>query len=202
MTTEIIFDIETKKLFEEIDGFDPSALGVSIVSLYKRKLDDQGKELTGEMMSFWDTEIPKMWSHFTNVDRVIGYNSLKFDVPALAPLCPYDFRKIPHFDMLDHIKQKLGFRIGLGAVAAQTIRHTKSDVGTNAVLYWLEHTPESLQKLKSYCEMDVLVTKEVYDFGRSHRSLSFIDKWNTLRTVEVDFSYPPVNTPQEQMGLF
>ena len=202
MLTEIIFDIETKKLFEEIQGYDPAALGVSIVSLYKRTLDEAGQEVSGEMMSFWDQDIPKMWPLFTNVDRVIGFNSLHFDVPALAPMCPYDFKKIPHLDMMDLIKEKLGFRLSLRVLAAESIGHTKSDVGTNAVLYWNEHSPESLKKLKDYCEMDVIVTKEVYDFGRAHGHLKYKDKWNTPRIVEIDFSYPKKDDNREQLGLF
>lgn len=201
MLTEVIFDIETKKLFEEIGSFDPAGLGVSIVSLYKRTLDESGKEIKGEMFSFWDDELSEAWTHFTNVDRVIGFNSLHFDIPALTPLCPFDFKKIPHFDMLDLIKQKLGYRLSLRVLAAESIGHTKSDVGTNAVVYWNQHSPESLQKLKDYCEMDVLVTKEVYDYGSKFGHLKYKDRWNTPRIVEVDFSYPSLsNNPQ--IGLF
>ena len=201
MITEVIFDIETKKLFQDIEAFDPAALGVSIVSLYKRQLDDAGHEIKGEMFSFWDDELKNAWTHFSNVDRIIGYNSLKFDVPALIPLCPYDFKKLPHFDMLDLIKQQLGFRLSLRVVAENTIGHTKSDVGTYAVVYLNEHSPESLKKLKDYCEMDVIVTKEVYDYGKKFGHLKYKDRWNTPRQVDINFSYPPPAN-SHQIGLF
>lgn len=201
MVTEVIFDIETKKLFEEIAGFNPADLGVSLVSLYKRTLNDKGDEIKGEMFSFWGDDLTNLWPHFTNVDRCIGFNSLHFDVPALAPLCPFDLKKITHFDIMDKVKEKLGFRLGLNAIATETIGHSKSDVGTNAVLYWLEHSPESLKKLRDYCEMDVIVTRDVYDYGRSHGHLKYKDRWNTPRMVEVDFSYPKAD-PNQQMGLF
>ena len=102
---------------------------------------------------------------------------------------------------MDKVKEKLGFRLGLNAIATETIGHSKSDVGTNAVLYWLEHSPESLKKLRDYCEMDVIVTRDVYDYGRSHGHLKYKDRWNTPRMVEVDFSYPKAD-PNQQMGLF
>jgi hypothetical protein len=77
------------------------------------------------------------------------------------------------------------------------------DVGTNAVLYWNQGTPESLAKLKYYCEMDVLITKDIYDYGLKHQHLKYVDRWNTPRTVEVDFSYPHKNdTNVDQISLF
>lgn len=202
MLTEIIFDIETKKIFDDIVGYNPADLGISIVSLYQRHLDDNLNETDGQVMSFWEEDFPKMWPLFTNVDRIIGFNSLHFDVPALIPHAPFDFKKLNHFDIMDHIKNMLGFRLSLNAVAAETIGHTKIDNGLNAVFYWQEHSPESLGKLKKYCEADVIVTKDVYDFGLKNGQLKYKDKWNTIRAIPVDFSYPKVDSPQSQMGLF
>ncbi|HEX8923759.1 MAG TPA: ribonuclease H-like domain-containing protein [Patescibacteria group bacterium] len=203
MVTELIFDIETKKIFDDIATSNPADLGTSIVSVYKRVLDDNFNETEGKIMSFWEEDFPEMWKLFTNADRVIGFNSLHFDVPALAPLCPYDFKKLIHFDIMDSVKKALGFRVSLNAIAKETLNHTKIDHGLNAVLYWQQHTPESLAKLKKYCEADVIVTKEVYDYGLKNKHLKFKDKWNTPRIFEVDFTYPQkTEDSQNQMGLF
>jgi len=94
MYSEIIFDLETKKLFEEIDTQDPGDLGVSVVSLYLRRLDANFSEIEGQLLSFWEADFPKMFSLFSNIDRIIGFNSLKFDVPALKPYSPYNFGNI------------------------------------------------------------------------------------------------------------
>ena len=201
MVNEVIFDIETKKIFDDIGSNNPADLGISIVSLYKRILDENLNELDGQIQSFWEEDFPKMWPIFSNVDRVIGFNSLHFDVPAMAPLAPYDFNKINHFDIMDHVKNAVGFRLSLNSIASETLGHTKTDNGLNAVKYWAEHSAESLAKLQKYCEADVIVTKEVYDYGLKNRQLKFIDKWNTVRTFPVDFSYPKKTEPP-QMGLF
>jgi len=201
MVNEVIFDIETKKIFDDIEGDNPADLGISIVSIYKRKLDDNYKELEGKIESFFEADFAKMWALFSNVDRIIGFNSLHFDVPAMAPLAPYDFKKLKHFDIMDHVKNSLGFRLSLNAIATETLGHTKIDNGLNAVYYWQEHSKESLAKLKKYCEMDVVVTKEVYDYGLKNKQLKYKDKWNTPRVIEVDFSYPKVEV-ESQMGLF
>jgi len=151
MITEVFFDIETKKIFDDIDSNNPADLGISIVSIYKRKLDKNLKEIEGKMESFFEENFSKMWPLFVDADRIIGFNSLHFDVPAMAPLSPYDFKKLNHFDIMDQIKNTLGFRLSLNAVASETLGHTKIDNCLNAVYYWQEHSKESLAKLKKYC---------------------------------------------------
>lgn len=201
MQKEVFFDIETKRIFDDIEGNDPADLGISIISIFTRNVDSNGNEIDGKMNSFWENDFANMWGLFSNADRIIGFNSLHFDVPAMAPLAPYDFKKLNQFDIMDHVKNALGFRAGLGAIAAETLGHTKIDHGLNAVKYWAEHTEESLTKLKKYCEADVQVTKEVYDFGMKNKFLKFKDKWNTVRTFSVDFSYP-VKIEEPQLELF
>ena len=102
---------------------------------------------------------------------------------------------------MEHVKGALGFRLSLNAIASETLGHGKIDNGLNAVYYWQEHSKESLSKLKKYCEMDVMVTKEVYDYGKKFGQLKYKDKWNTPRMIEVDFSYPKIEV-KPQMGLF
>ncbi len=202
MITEIVFDVETKKIFDEIDGNDPGDLGVSIVSLYHRQLDDQLIEVSGQIYSFFESDFPKMWPLFSNVDRVIGFNTLKFDIPALKPYSPFDLRKLNHLDILDQVKQAIGYRLSLDDLAQVNLDHQKTDHGLNAVIYWSQGTPESLGKLQKYCESDVLVTRDLYDFVLKNKFLKYIDKWNTLRTIPLDFSYPKSSNHGDQIGLF
>lgn len=54
MITEVVFDCETQKLFSEITTNDPGDLGISLVSVYVRTVDDTQREITGNMYSFWD----------------------------------------------------------------------------------------------------------------------------------------------------
>ncbi len=201
MYTEIVFDLETQKLFDEAHSSDPADLGVSIVSLYHRRLDENLKEIDGQLYSFWFDQLESMWSLFANVDRVVGFNSLGFDVPVLAPLCPFNLKKLNHLDLMDEVKRVVGFRVSLDALAQKTLGHTKTDSGINAAIYWQKHDETSLKKLKEYCQADVLVTRDLYDHGLSHGELKFIDRWNYLRQVKVDFSYPQ-NGDIPQMGLF
>lgn len=203
MFTEIFFDIETQKLFNEIGSQDPADLGVSIVSVYKRTVNELQQEIAGTMMSFWEHELPALWGHFQSVHRIVGFNTLRFDIPALARVAPANFAKMPHLDMMKHVRDTLGHSLSLNALATETLGTAKTDVGTNAVLYWKQHDAESLAKLKYYCEADVLLTRDLYDFGVKNKLLKYVDKWNTKREFPVDFSYPKkVVDASRQIGLF
>ena len=94
MYNEVIFDVETKKLFSDIEDDDPGKLGVSIVSLYQRVIDENFKEVRGGVRSFWEKDFSSMWPIFQTADRVIGFNSLGFDVPALTPYTNFPFNKL------------------------------------------------------------------------------------------------------------
>lgn len=203
MYEEVIFDLETQKFFDDIEGNDPADMGVSILSMYVRTLDDNFKEVKGEMISFFEQDLIKSWNYFKKADRIIGFNSKKFDVPALRPYLPIELTKIPHLDILEHVREANGKRISLGAIANGTLGDQKADDPRNAIIYWAKHDEESLKKLRFYCEEDVRLTKEIYDYGLKNRKLTFKDYWNDVKTIDVDFSYPVIAKPQEeQTSLF
>ena len=202
MITEIFFDVETKKLFSDITSDDPGLLGVSIVSVYKRVLNELNEEISGEMQSYWEEDFDRMWQWFMGANRVIGFNTLKFDVPALRPYAPDGFATLPHFDVFELVRQKVGRKLSLNALAQETLGNTKIDDGINAVLYWAKKDAESLGKLQKYCEADVALTRDLYDFGRKQGFLKYRDKWNDIVRIEVDFSYPKAKDAPPQIGLF
>ncbi len=203
MITEVIFDIETKRLFSEVEGNDPSLLGVSIVGTYIRQVDDNQHEISGEMRSFWEEDLTELWNIMKQAKRIIGFNTLKFDVPALLPYAPENFSKLPHFDIMMHVRAKLGHALSLSTLGKYTLGRDKIDVGTNAVVYWNQHDAESLKKLKDYCEADVWLTRDLYDYGVINRELKYIDNWNNVSSFAVDFSYPKeVIDSTRQIGLF
>lgn len=215
---EVIYDVETKKLFEDITTNNPADLGISVVSVYRRELNEKGEQISGEMKSFWTDEVKDifgdrelyfdgMWKWFEEADRIIGYNSFGFDNPAMNGIYNKgDFTKLKHFDVLEEIRKVFGFRVKLDSVAKETIGAGKSADGLDAVKWWNKRDMESLMNLKKYCEMDVEVTTKVYDYARKNGKLMFKDKWHEFREIVVDFSYPVeiVETPptEVQMGLF
>lgn len=203
MIDEVIFDVETQKLFNEITTNDPGDLGISIVSVYARQVDDNQNEIKGTMYSFWEHELAGMWDLFSHAKRIIGFNTVKFDVPALKKYAPATFARLPHFDIMQTVRDELGHYLSLNVLATETLEQKKVDVGTNAVEYWKKHDAESLAKLKYYCEADVLLTRDLYDYGVKNKHLKYMDKWNAKKQFPVDFSYPKsVVDASRQIGLF
>lgn len=198
---EVIFDTETKTFFKDEDGFDPSKFGVSITSVYSRTLDENFKELEGKMESFWEKDFNEMFKLFEKADRIVGFNSIGFDVPALSPYLPAHWPKLKHFDILAEIKRVENKRTSLNSIAKATLNSHKNDEGGNAILYWEKGDMESLAKLKTYCEMDVAITRDIYDHTFRNKFLKYIDFWNEIHEVKLDFSYP-IEEPQLQTSLF
>ena len=183
--------------FDEAGSYDPADLGVSLVSVYVR--GENGER----MQSFWEKDFDQMWKLFRDADRIIGFNTLGFDIPAMKPYAPADFAALPHFDILDKIKQvNFGRGTSLNAIAKDTLGTEKIDSGANAIEYFKKGDPISLALLQKYCEMDVAITRDIYDFGAKNKYLKFTDKWNNARQVEVDFSHPAETAPAKQSSLF
>ena len=199
---EVIFDLETQKFFDETGTTDPADLGVSVVSVYRRKLNSGFSEESGQMQSFWVQDLDGMWKLFSDADRIIGFNSLRFDVPALRPYAPSFFSKLPHFDIYDQVRQTHGRASSLNSFARDTLGVGKVDNPANAIIYWQKQDPESLGLLRKYCESDVLITRDIYDYALRNKQLKYTDRWNTPRVVEIDFSYPEDVPAEKQPTLF
>jgi hypothetical protein len=205
MKFEVFFDLETKNLFSDINSKDPADLGVSIVSLYSRRLSSNGQESSGQIISYWEKDFNQIWPIFQKADRIIGFNTLHFDIPALQPYTYIDLAKLPHFDMLDQIKNALGRRLGLDLLARNNLSAGKSDIGIKAVYYWREGGKKNLTKLQKYCEDDVIITRDLYDFVLKNKFLKYTDRWNNPRQFDIDFSYPESDKKEgqeKQIGLF
>lgn len=203
MYKEIIFDVETQYLFHEVPDRKPENLKISVVSVYAREIDDDYQELSGNMVSYWEKDLDAMWQDFQKADRIIGYNTISFDVPVLQPYAYFDLSSLPHFDILDEIRKVIGRRIKLDNAVQNTLGEAKTDVGTNAVAYWRAGDPESLAKLQHYCEADVRLTTQLYDFGLQNGYINYKDDWNSVQKIPIDFRYSQAEVPQEkQVGLF
>jgi DEAD/DEAH box helicase domain-containing protein len=159
---KIVFDIETKNTFAQAGTRDSIGLDLSVVSIYEYAND--------RYTSYLEADLPKLWPILEAADLIIGFNSNYFDIPILNKYYPGDLTKIKSLDLLEEIKNSLGKRIGLDSVASATLGHSKSADGLAAVAWWAEGKVEEVIK---YCEQDVRVTKEVYDYAVANKLLKY-----------------------------
>jgi len=179
MNNIVVFDIETQNTFDDVGGYFPEKLDVSVVCAYFYA-DDSWRSYTIDKMQ-------ELLKDLESADCLIGYNSIGFDVPVLNKYYAGDLLKIPQLDMLDKIRQSLGYRIKLDDVASATIGQGKSAHGLQAVQWWKEG---KVQEIIDYCMQDVKVTKEVFEFGQKNGYVLFDDRMGERRMIEVDFTLP------------
>jgi DEAD/DEAH box helicase domain-containing protein len=191
---QVILDVETKKTFDEVGGFFPDRLGISFVGVCVR----EGTSGKGEMQSYWEDDLPKLFPLLEKADLVIGFNVDNFDMQTFVPYYSADITKIPTLDLLVKIKDSAGHRIGLDAVASETLGIGKTGDGLDAIKYY---NNKEWEKLEKYCLQDVAVTRDVYDFGLQKGHVKFKNKWNRLIECPVDFSFTPQKDAGIQMSL-
>lgn len=191
---QVILDVETKKTFDEVGGFFPDRLGISFVGVCVR----EGTSGKGEMRSYWEKDLPDLFPLLEKADVVIGFNVDNFDMQTFVPYYTADITKIPTLDLLVKIKDSAGHRIGLDAVAQETLGIGKTGDGLDAIRYY---QTKQWEKLEKYCLQDVAVTRDVYDFGLQKGHVKFKNKWNRLIECPVDFSFTPQKDAGVQMSL-
>lgn len=173
---KIVLDIETQNTFRDVGKNDPTALDISLLVIYDYETD--------KFSSFLQEDFPKLWAILERADLLIGYNSDHFDIPLLNKYYPGDLTKIKSVDILAEIQKSVGRRVRLDDVASATLGVGKSASGLEAIEWWKNG---EIEKIRQYCEQDVRVTKEVYDYAKKHNSLKFKDITGT-REFPVDTS--------------
>ncbi len=176
---EIVFDIETQNTFADVDN-DFTKLKISCVSIYQYATDTY--------TSFEEHELGKLWPILEKADRLIGYNIEHFDLPVMNNYYPGDLLQFHYLDIMKSVKESLGIRLKLDSIAKATLDNVqKSAEGLQAIRWWKEG---KIKEIKEYCEQDVRVTKEIYDFGKQNHQLFYSSLTGEILPFRVDFSYP------------
>jgi DEAD/DEAH box helicase domain-containing protein len=158
-----------------------------------------GVKEEGTFRAFREEEFGEMFKIFESADRIVGFNSIDFDMAALKPYYLGDLLKLPNFDIIKKVEEKVGYRVKLDALAKETLGIQKGGNGLDAITYFHEGNWEKLTK---YCLEDVVITRDLYLHGLKYGELKFKNKWNELITVAVDFGYQEKKDVSVQVTLF
>jgi DEAD/DEAH box helicase domain-containing protein len=173
---KIIFDIETRNIFDDVGKNDPTLLDISLVGVYD--------SLTNTYSSYLQEDLPKLWPLIESADVLITFNGDHFDIPLLNKYYVGDLTKIRSLDLLVEFRKALGRRVGLGNIAEATLGVGKSGNGLEAVKWWKEGNIEDIRK---YCLQDVKVTKDIYEYALEHGKLFYKDG-EIKKEVSIDTS--------------
>lgn len=187
----VVFDIETKNIFQDVGKNDPALLDISVVGVYESR-DDVYK-------AFVEEEFNSMWPIFERADIIVGFNSEHFDMPLINKYYHGDLSKIKHIDILKEIKNSFGRRMKLDSIAEGTLGINKSGHGLQAITWWKNG---EVEKVKHYCLDDVKITKNIFDFALKHNKLKFKEggkiveipldttTWLSAKDNSITFSLP------------
>ncbi len=175
MDNTIFFDLETKYLADEVGGWgNIHKMGLAVAVTYatadadyKHFIEEQAAELVAEL---------------ERADLIVGFNVRRFDYTVLQPYTEVQLQTLPTVDMLQDIYRVLGFRVSLDALAVATLNSAKSADGIQAVQWYRQG---EIDKVIAYCERDVDVTRDLYEFGRRHGFVRYRDRNYRLRQVPV-----------------
>lgn len=163
---KIVFDIETKNIFQDVGSSDPIDLDISLVGLYDYE--------TNKYDSFLQEDFGRLWEILKKADMLITYNGDHFDIPLLNKYYKKDGQgdlgSIRSLDLLKEIRNSYGRRMKLDQIAEGTFGIGKSGNGLEAVAWWRNG---EIEKIRKYCLDDVKITKDVYEYAVKNKKLMF-----------------------------
>ncbi len=150
-----VFDLETQKSAAEVGGWHRADLmKISCAVLYDSKTD--------QTIDFLESQIPRFIEHLRAFDLVIGFNIKRFDYQVLKGYTDFDFMQLTNLDILEAVKNQLGFRLSLDHLASATLGAHKTADGLQALRWWQQG---KILEIISYCRQDVKITRDLYRYG-------------------------------------
>ena len=173
---KIVLDLETKKGFDEVGRRNLELLGVSVAGIYSYKDD--------EFKVFAEKDIKLLLPYLKRAQLLIGFNIKEFDYPVLQPYLDFDLKSLNTLDILEEIRNSLGFRLSLDSIARATLKESKIGSGLDALAYFRRG---EMDKLVQYCQHDVFITRQVYEYGRRNGHLVY-RRGSRLETIPVSWT--------------
>ena len=171
----VYFDLESQKLFEEVGGRDPSKLLLACAVTWSTERND--------FAVYWEKDVTALIAELKSADRVIGFNTIKFDYEVLRPYAPNEnFRAWHSTDILQDVFRTLNFRLSLDSIARATLGITKPADGVQSAAWF--RTGE-LEKVAEYCKADVDITRRIYEFGRDHGFVHYYSRRGSKLRIPV-----------------
>jgi len=177
----VYFDLETQRSSNDVGGWDYKAdMKMSVGVTYSTAR--QGYTIYDE------SNVQELIDELVAADLVIGFNHINFDYEVLMGYTILDLKQqTRNLDLMLVLKKELEHRPKLDAVAAATLHHGKTAVGTDAIKWWREG---KIMQIAEYCCFDVKVTKMVHEYGAEHGQVAYTNRYNQTLEIPVCWRLP------------
>ena len=174
----VLFDVETLRSAEEVGGWNHAhRMGVALAVALR--LED------GAFETFFERDVGRLVALLKSAALVVGFNSRRFDYSVLSGYTGEQYgRTLPTLDLLESLRGRLGFRVGLDHVARETIGRGKGGDGLQS-LAWVKEGRFDL--IEEYCRQDVELLRDVYLHGRREGYVVVSTKSSGRIRVTVDW---------------
>ncbi len=161
-----VFDVETKRSALEVGGWSRAErMGISVAVVWDSKLEGHVTYLEHEMGNLVD--------HLKTLDLVIGFNNKRFDYRVLSAYTKMNLHLLPTLDLLEEVKNQLGYRLSLDRLAQTTLEVQKTGDGLQALQWYKEG---KIREICEYCQKDVEITKNLFLHALDEGFLLFTNK--------------------------
>lgn len=167
----IVFDHEAKVI---ADNFLDN--GISYLGYYRSDTD--------LFDGFFENDLDKFKILLDEADTIIGYNILGYDFPVLKKYYDFDLSKKKVIDIFRIIADKHKIYLKLDNLTSTTFNESKIAHGLDAVRFFREG---KLDKLKEYCDMDVKLTRDLYEFIKENGYCFYTNGIGEKVKIEVSF---------------
>ena len=172
----VFFDLETQKSAAEVGGWERAdAMRVSIAVVWD--------SLANAYLRFRESGMEELARALKGADLVVGFNTEGFDYQVLSAYPEFTDVEIKTLDILLELKKTVGMRISLKNLSRSTLGKDKSGDGLLA-LEWFR--TGDFDRLFEYCEKDVELTRELFEFGLKYGYL-LLERDGRIVRVPVDW---------------
>jgi DEAD/DEAH box helicase domain-containing protein len=162
----LFFDLETQKTAQEVGGWQNTHLmRVSVAVVFDT--------LENRFLVYDEDQVDALLAHLEKADLIVGFNIKRFDYAVLSAYTSKQLKRLPTFDILEDVFKRLGFRLPLGHLTAETLNRKKMADGLQAVEWFRQGDFENLIE---YCRQDVAATRDLFRFGVENSHLVFRQK--------------------------
>jgi DEAD/DEAH box helicase domain-containing protein len=93
--------------------------------------------------------------------------------------------QLNNLDILQEVKEYIGFRLSLAHLATVTLGAEKSADGLQALQWWKQGR---ILEIIEYCRQDVKITRDLFRYGRKNGHLVFMNRADKIARIPVDWS--------------
>lgn len=168
----LYLDVETRFSAAEVGGWHRiERMGLALAVVYDEQLE--------RFTTFREPEVDALVELLFAADLVVGFNVLRFDYTVISAYTRRSLSRLPTFDIMAELYERLGFRLSLGTLATATLGAAKSADGLQSLAWVREGRYELVEE---YCRRDVALTRDLFQCALREDGLCFERDGLRLRT--------------------